>query len=241
MVAALRGDLVTWLRQLAARGDTWQPAYVEYGFGLPPDPSRDPKSRSTPAVVGNGLQLRGSVDLIERDATGSLRVIDHKTGADRTQPSLLVGGGEVLQPVLYALAVEAALERPVRDARLSFCTSRGGFSEHVVPFDALSRTIGLEVLATIDAAIVAGRFHTAPRPDACKYCEFRPVCGPWEEERVLRKDPLPQLASLLASVMPTISPPPSTEAPAAMHFYFPRHRALCMAENATHNLHNLLL
>jgi hypothetical protein len=118
-----------------------------------------------------------------------LRVIDHKTGADRTQPSLLVGGGEVLQPVLYALAVEAALERPVRDARLSFCTSRGGFTERVVPFDARSRTTALEVLATIDAAIVAGRFHTAPRKDACKYCDFRPV-RPWEEERVLRKGPM---------------------------------------------------
>jgi len=33
---------------------------------------------------------------------------------------------------------------------------------------------------------------------------------------------------------------PGTEAPAEMHFYFPRFRALCMDENATHNLHNLL-
>ena len=33
---------------------------------------------------------------------------------------------------------------------------------------------------------------------------------------------------------------PGTEAPAEMHFYFPRYKALCMAENATHNLHNLL-
>ncbi|MBN3511109.1 MBL fold metallo-hydrolase [Mycolicibacterium septicum] len=33
---------------------------------------------------------------------------------------------------------------------------------------------------------------------------------------------------------------PGTEAPAEMHFYFPKLRALCMAENATHNLHNLL-
>lgn len=33
---------------------------------------------------------------------------------------------------------------------------------------------------------------------------------------------------------------PGSEAPAEMHFYFPRFRALCMAENATHNLHNLL-
>jgi alkyl sulfatase BDS1-like metallo-beta-lactamase superfamily hydrolase len=33
---------------------------------------------------------------------------------------------------------------------------------------------------------------------------------------------------------------PGTEAPAEMNFHFPAQRALCMAENATHNLHNLL-
>jgi alkyl sulfatase BDS1-like metallo-beta-lactamase superfamily hydrolase len=33
---------------------------------------------------------------------------------------------------------------------------------------------------------------------------------------------------------------PGTEAPAEMNFYFPAQHALCLAENATHNLHNLL-
>ncbi|MEV0245979.1 alkyl sulfatase dimerization domain-containing protein [Nocardia sp. NPDC050712] len=33
---------------------------------------------------------------------------------------------------------------------------------------------------------------------------------------------------------------PGTEAPAEMNFYFPDRRALCMAENSTHTLHNLL-
>jgi alkyl sulfatase BDS1-like metallo-beta-lactamase superfamily hydrolase len=33
---------------------------------------------------------------------------------------------------------------------------------------------------------------------------------------------------------------PGTEAPAEMNFYFPDKRALCMAENATHVMHNLL-
>ncbi|MFC8597594.1 MULTISPECIES: alkyl/aryl-sulfatase [unclassified Isoptericola] len=33
---------------------------------------------------------------------------------------------------------------------------------------------------------------------------------------------------------------PGTEAPAEMNFHFPDLRALCLAENATHNLHNLL-
>ena len=33
---------------------------------------------------------------------------------------------------------------------------------------------------------------------------------------------------------------PGTEAPVEMHFLFPERRALCIAENATHNLHNIL-
>ena len=33
---------------------------------------------------------------------------------------------------------------------------------------------------------------------------------------------------------------PGTEAPAEMNFYFPQRRTLCLAENVTHNLHNLL-
>jgi alkyl sulfatase BDS1-like metallo-beta-lactamase superfamily hydrolase len=33
---------------------------------------------------------------------------------------------------------------------------------------------------------------------------------------------------------------PGTEAPSEMNFHFPDHRALCLAENATHTLHNIL-
>ena len=33
---------------------------------------------------------------------------------------------------------------------------------------------------------------------------------------------------------------PGTEAPAEMNFHFPDHRVLCVAENATHTLHNIL-
>ena len=33
---------------------------------------------------------------------------------------------------------------------------------------------------------------------------------------------------------------PGTEAPAEMNFFFPDHRALCMAENTSHTLHNIL-
>ena len=33
---------------------------------------------------------------------------------------------------------------------------------------------------------------------------------------------------------------PGTEAPAEMNFHFPEHRVLCIAENATHTMHNVL-
>src|SRR5690606_20893853 len=33
---------------------------------------------------------------------------------------------------------------------------------------------------------------------------------------------------------------PNSEAPAEFHFYLPRYRALCIAENAAHTLHNIL-
>jgi CRISPR/Cas system-associated exonuclease Cas4 (RecB family) len=142
--------------------------------------------------------LRGAVDLIERSTDGTrLRVTDHKTGVDRTAPGVIIGGGETLQPVLYGLAVEKALQIPVAEGRLFFCTSRGGFSEHVVPLNERARAQGREVLAVIDRAIDNGLLPPAPREGACAHCDFRVVCGPWEEERLRRKDPKP-LADLRA-------------------------------------------
>jgi ATP-dependent helicase/nuclease subunit B len=199
-IAALRGDLVYWLRHLAEQADRWHPAYFEFGFGVPTDAAHDPHSHRQPIELTGGLQLRGSVDLVERSADGaSLRVTDHKTGVDRTRDGLLIGGGETLQPVLYALAVEAALGLPVQESRLFYCTSRGGFVERVVRHDERSRTQGRQVLDTIDAAIARGFLPPAPRADACARCDFHIVCGPHEEERMRRHKealPLAELAAL---------------------------------------------
>ena len=135
------------------------------------------------------MSLRGSVDLIERRADErALRVTDHKTGADRTAAGLVIGNGEVLQPVLYGLAAEIALGLPVTEGRLFFCTSRGGFAEHAVRLDDAARGAALNALATIDRGIAAGFLPPAPREEACTHCDFRPVCGPYEGERWHRKE-----------------------------------------------------
>jgi len=195
----VRGDLIHWLRHLAAHGAEWQPAYVELGFGMAADAAYDPHSRREPVVLANGVALRGAVDLVERRAgSNAVRVTDHKTGSDRTPHGLVIGKGEVLQPVLYGLAVEAALAVPVVEGRLFFCTSRGGFAEHAVRLDATAKHEALAALDTIDRAIGTGFLPPAPRADACARCDFRMVCGPYEAERwKTHKDPA-RLAPLQA-------------------------------------------
>jgi len=44
-----------------------------------------------------------------------------------------------------------------------------------------------QVLHTIDDAMHSGFLPAAPRKDGCKRCEYLPVCGPYEEERVREK------------------------------------------------------
>jgi RecB family exonuclease len=197
-VDEITGDVREWLRRIVADLDRWRPRHVEFGFGFAPSALRDPQSQPDPVVLDGGWQLHGVVDLIEQQAAGtSLRVTDHKTGANRTKAGMVVAGGEILQPVLYGLAVEASLGRPVTEARLSFCTSRGGFTERTVPLGASQRRRGIEVLEIVERALQAGTLVPAPRHGACDWCDFRAVCGPHEQARSALKDPA-ALADLLS-------------------------------------------
>jgi hypothetical protein len=54
------------------------------------------------------------------------------------------------------------------------------------------------VLRTIDDGIAAPFLVAAPREDACVYCDFQEVCGPYEEIRFARKKEIPQLVQLKA-------------------------------------------
>jgi len=206
-VKTLQTDLRAWLHDLAETSGElplWRPIHFEFGFGFPPDNERDPASLAEPVILPDGYRLHGIVDLIEQRMApgqeGELRITDHKTGTNRTKENLIVGGGEVLQPVLYGMAVQAALGRPVSEARLYFCTPEGEFAERALQMDEGNRKRGLAVLSTIDRAIESAFLPPAPREGACVWCDFRTVCGPYEERRFQRKDlvPLKDLLTLRA-------------------------------------------
>ena len=187
-VATLTRDLQRWLEQLADAGREWTPERFELAFGLPEGSGRDPASYKDPALVAGRFLLRGSIDLVERrPGTTTVRVTDHKTGKNRTTRATIVDGGRVLQPVLYGLALEQLSGDTVESGRLSYCTSVGGFSDHEIPLDELTRRRGVEVLEIVDRAIEHGTLAAYPAHEACAFCDFQPVCGHSEERRTLRK------------------------------------------------------
>jgi CRISPR/Cas system-associated exonuclease Cas4 (RecB family) len=194
--ASIKRDLRAWLDNLAREGEEWLPSRFEWAFGSVPG-ERDATSRHEAVTLEGGFLLKGAIDLIEEHRpTKILRVTDHKTGRkpDKIE-KVIIGGGTVLQPVLYAMAVEAALGGIVSHGRLFYCTSAGGFTQHEIPLNERTRAAGLEVLQVIDRAIASGFLAAAPAEEACDRCDFRSVCGPGVFRRVKRK-PQDALADL---------------------------------------------
>jgi ATP-dependent helicase/nuclease subunit B len=194
-ISAIRADLREWLRLMCERDTQWVPWAFELAFGLAETAGeRDPRSRPEGVRLPSGIQLRGAIDLIERADDGRLRVTDHKTGKKVAEKKQIIGGGEHLQPVLYAEVAEQlfAEQGPVAAGRLYYCTSRGGFADHSVPFDDEARRAARLVADTISNALSQQFLPAAPRRrrwSACTYCDYQVICGPYEEERVRRKPP----------------------------------------------------
>ena len=186
-VQALRADLRGWLQQKARFEADWTPEFCELSFGMKNPAGRDPHSRKEAVTVSGGYRLQGSIDLVERHAGGMLRVVDHKTGRIPDPRPETVGKGEVLQPALYALAAEEMLGEPVGVGRLYYATIAQNYTAIDVPLHDWMRRRAQHVLEMINGAIVNGTLPAAPREGGCKNCEYLPVCGPYEEERVKEK------------------------------------------------------
>jgi len=197
-VQSVRADLREWLRRASVDDSGFVPWRFELSFGLPSDRDADPASRPDPVPLDAGLLLRGSIDLVERAGNGRLRVTDHKTGKERFAAGKVIDGGRTLQPVLYALAVEKLFPgSPVDSGRLYYCTATGGFAEHEVALNAAARRAAEQVTEALRTALEEPFLPAAPDEGACRWCDYRPVCGPYEELRVSRKHQ-PGLAALRA-------------------------------------------
>ena len=191
-VENLKLDLRGWIRArlAAAEQEPWVPTRFELAFGLRADDAHDPESSEQEVEIAGGRRLRGSVDLVEEDPQHrTLRITDHKTGRPRRPKGrrLYVAGGELLQPLLYSLVVEGLLDRPVESGRLYYATRRGGYQVLEAHLDEEARDIVDLFFQTVEGHLERGFLPAAPAEGACKFCDFRLVCGPNEPARTARK------------------------------------------------------
>ncbi|MGC4117252.1 MAG: PD-(D/E)XK nuclease family protein [Myxococcales bacterium] len=202
-IQSIRADLRHTLALLGEQ-EEWSPDGFELSFGLRFEQrlDHDPRSTEEPVRLDEGLVLRGSIDLVEQGAGGRLRATDYKTGKVRATKGMSVGGGLVLQPALYALALEKLFPtHPVAGARLWYCTFTGNFTEVEVPLDAETRSAVRTVVATVSGALESGFLPRAPAEGACEHCDYAAVCGPGAERLARRKparalEPLNELRRL---------------------------------------------
>ena len=187
-VEDIRADLREWLRRLAEDDSGFVPWRFELAFGLQKTRDRDPASVAQPVALDCGIQLRGSIDLVERKDGGQVRVTDHKTGRVRMEPDATLAGGKALQPVLYALAAEKLFpDQEVTEGRLYYCTATGGFEIRPVAVDERARKSAQALADAVDGALAAGFLPAYPDRRACRWCDYAVVCGPYEELRTSRK------------------------------------------------------
>jgi len=183
-ISDIGADLVRWLQ--VTRDSGWQPVLFEHEFGgRGSGASAEPAG---PVVLPFGLPLQGVIDAVEQSGN-SLRATDYKTGTP-PETNVVVGGGRHLQPTLYSLVLEQLFpEREVTSGNAFYCTTKGQFLRNEVALAEPARAAAAAVHQTIESAFQEGFFPAAPTSEACDFCEFRRICGPYERQRVERKDP----------------------------------------------------
>lgn len=170
-IDGLRTDLRGWLHFTATNEYEWTPVEFELPF----------------AEELAAVRLRGRIDVVE--ARGDLRrVTDYKTGKAPEVIPKWTGGGKHLQPLLYALAAEKKLGAVVESGRLVYATQKGGYTTVQIAVDERARGVVGKVLAGMDGMVAAGFLPPVPDKDACEICDYRVVCGPYEERRLGKKD-----------------------------------------------------
>jgi ATP-dependent helicase/nuclease subunit B len=177
-VLAIARDLTRWLERFGRTAA--EPAFIEHSVG-------DPKAGGI--AIEGGFRVFGRIDLVEARGT-VLSVSDFKSGEIEAPAGARVHGGTMLQPLVYALALEASMPgQVIANSRLVGATHKSQHEEREVAFDDAGRQSALAVLGAIDGSIAHGFLPAAPVEGACERCELLAACGPYELERTARKDP----------------------------------------------------
>ena len=198
---ALYRRLRGYLELMRADGSGWLPVSMEERFG-----GRGSEPLRIPLEAGE-LFLSGRMDLLDRNGAGEYRVVDFKTVGRRSlvpARKKVLDGGESLQLHLYARHLRARADALPEDAPVSgayvYVTEEEGVVERGRTCEEVEERMA-DVDALLDyflASAGEGRFFPTPSDDACRYCDYKTLCGPDRAERAARKEKVPEVSELRA-------------------------------------------
>jgi RecB family exonuclease len=127
------------------------------------------------------IRFRGFIDRLGRHGDGTFSVLDYKTGRVLDLEDGEIGDGQDLQLPLYMLAGAEALAMPVEagSASYEFVSRRNGYVRITLTGRELlaHQARFHQVMDGIADGVASGDFHAQPSDDACRYCDFKLLCG----------------------------------------------------------------
>jgi ATP-dependent helicase/DNAse subunit B len=173
----VRRRLERAIRRALSQDDEWSAfrvAAVEKGFGM-----KKGAAPLTLETAAGPVQVRGRIDRIDQHAeTGSLAIIDYKSGSTARSLNELMQGRDV-QLAIYIRAAEhlmGSTGQAVERAAF-FLLGKGAFSR---PLSGSERDAALAAMHERVAEVVrgaqAGNFAVRPRDKCPTFCAFAGIC-----------------------------------------------------------------
>jgi RecB family exonuclease len=161
------------------------PMYFEVPFGAADGEGKEPSlAMSEPFTLplggGGSVKLRGRIDRVDHDETrDEWHVWDYKSGGTYAfDRGGILACGTKIQHAIYARAVEAMLKQRGMSGRVTrsgylFPTTKGRGAR------LLRECTDRDLTAALDSLfdVIATGFFPHGNVDACRFCDFKAVCG----------------------------------------------------------------
>jgi len=116
------------------------------------------------------VRIGGSIDRIDRLASGGVEILDYKTGKPGNQKTV----DESLQLSIYALACRDTLGLGTPERVTLYYTEAATRMSTTRSDDQLDAA--RDELLVLAAQVRSGDFHATPSSRTCSWCDYRAIC-----------------------------------------------------------------